>query len=575
MKIFEQTAKGRYYKVYQDGVYVSQHSDEREAIESAQEVAFDNPESKVTYKHEYGVEVALTTAGMTLAGTRGGSGQVDMPPTITGTPSPTFNQGTAGAYSMTPFFSDDGLSTVTSQLLNTLPQGLSYNGNTHTLNYDGVGPLSVSQHALRVTDAVGTVTSSSFNISIQGAQAARQVDWSANFEDGQLNPRGSGNLDASVAITRTTTVGQPTHNIVSITKGNPAILTYSGPAPTELLPNSGINSNGVGYRIEGLTGGMSDLNGQLVRLKNVGGGTAELWADNWPSYVAMPSSQALGTFSINTNPGNYSNDSSGGLLRGFDAGSDSGGGYGPNSGYESKVVQSGNNQVLADSNVLAREGNFCFHSKIEYQAANFSNQKNKPRMTLNPSNVAHMPHDTPFYMGFSIYCPSNLCGDNANQENMLMNFTADSASQDFFHLIKRGDPPSWYVEWGRNTANSNQNIIEVLNTGPMALGQWTDWVMYADINPNNGTLRLWRNVQGQAPVEVTTGQLPILGTGYGNVNAAQDNHWTIRQYAFPWHHQASSCTALTQEFLFDAIYIGRVSNGTDFSDVHAARASQP
>lgn len=577
--LYELTAKqSGFYVVYKDGVVVSQHTSERKAIESAEGQKMDFPESLITYKHEYEVDVSLTTAGWTVAGTSAG-GQVDLPPVIVGTPSPSFTQGTADTYDMTPFFTDDGLSTVTSQLINTLPNGLNYNGNTHILTYDGVGPQSVSSHGLQVTDAVGSVTSSPFDINITNVSAPRQVDWSANFEDGQLNPRGSGNLDASVTVTRTTRVGAPTFNIVSITKGNPAILSYSGGAPTELLPNSGVNSNGAGYQITGLTGGMSDLNGQLVRLKNVGGGTAELWADNWPEYVAMPASQALGTFTVNTNPGNYSNDSTGGTLQGFNVGNDAGGGYGPNTAYENKVVESGNNQVSADSNVLARNGNYCFHSKIEYHVANFSNNKNKPRMTLRPANDAQMDHDTPFYLGFSIYCPTDLCDDNNNQENMIMNMSANSASQDFFHLLKRGGSggiPHWYLEWGKNTQSSNQSIDEVLDLGQMDLGVWTDWVFYMDVNPNTGSLRVWKNIQGENPVELTNGQLPIIGTGYGNVKSGTNlNQWTIRQYAFTWHHQASSCTADTQEFLFDEIYIGTVANGTDFSDVHAARASQP
>lgn len=168
MKIFELTAKGRYYEVYKDGVFVSNHTTEREAVEKSQDILFGDPHSKVKYFHKYEVEVALTTAGLTLAGTQGG-GQVDLPPTITSTPSPSFTEGTPNTYDMSAHWDDDGLSTVTSDLDNTLPNGLSYNGNTHILTYDGIGVASVSQHTLNVHDSVGSVSSNSFNISIAEA----------------------------------------------------------------------------------------------------------------------------------------------------------------------------------------------------------------------------------------------------------------------------------------------------------------------------------------------------------------------------------------------------------------------
>ena len=51
------TAKGRYYKVYKDGAYVSQHTTEREALEVCTNLVIVNPSSIVKYVHEYEVEV--------------------------------------------------------------------------------------------------------------------------------------------------------------------------------------------------------------------------------------------------------------------------------------------------------------------------------------------------------------------------------------------------------------------------------------------------------------------------------------------------------------------------------------
>ena len=130
--ILEYTATGQYYKVYRDGVYVSQHTTEREAAQRAANTAYSYPDSKVHYVHEYRVTVGLTDAGITEAKDYGPS--ADEPPVITGTPAPTFLQGFAGAYDMTVHVLDDAVSAVTYSLTNTLPNGLDLNPTTGELN---------------------------------------------------------------------------------------------------------------------------------------------------------------------------------------------------------------------------------------------------------------------------------------------------------------------------------------------------------------------------------------------------------------------------------------------------------
>jgi len=114
--------------------------------------------------------MGLTDAGITVSKDYS---VTDTPPVITLTPAPIFTQGTADTRDMSVYWTDDGVSTVTSALTNVLPNGLTYNGNTHILDYDGIGAVTVSQHQLVVTDAVGQDTSASFNIEIEG------VSWDA------------------------------------------------------------------------------------------------------------------------------------------------------------------------------------------------------------------------------------------------------------------------------------------------------------------------------------------------------------------------------------------------------------
>lgn len=67
------TAKGQYYKVKLDGVQQSQHTTEREAIEKAIDVGQLNPGKRVTYVHDYEVEVDVSKLRRVID---------DIPPTI-------------------------------------------------------------------------------------------------------------------------------------------------------------------------------------------------------------------------------------------------------------------------------------------------------------------------------------------------------------------------------------------------------------------------------------------------------------------------------------------------------------
>lgn len=395
------------------------------------------------------------------------------------------------------------------------------------------------------------------------------VMWSADFENGVIAARSNGTADASATISQTTRVGGKTCNITGFTNANPAIISYSGCSL----------SNGDGLTIRN-AGGITEANDQLVYVRSVGGGSFEAAVVNWPEFNGNGGATVASLIaSLSMNSSSYGTYTSGGTLEGWNVISDAGGGFGTASGYESRVVTS-TNTIGGDTNVSPNNGTYFFKNQINRNAPNFSNNKNKPRGTLRPANDAQVPHDAPFVMGFAIYAPSDLCADNNNQENMIMNFTANSASQDFFHLMKRGGSddgnPNWYLEWGKNASSSNQSINEVLDLGDIELGAWTHWVIEGTINPSTGSLRVWKNVKGSDPVEVTNGDLPIVGTGFGNVQSGSNlNSWTLRQYAFPWRNQDTICTDETQEIGFDDIHIGLVSDGATFQHMHPDQASKP
>jgi hypothetical protein len=162
--MIEFTARGSgYYRLYVNDVEISRHVTERECIERA--VNEKTTTNIIHYVHDYTVDVvALTDAGITEA--RSYAQPSDLPPTITSTPTPLFQYLVASSYDMTQHVFDDGVSTVTYFLSNVLPNGLTFNGSTGILSYDGIGTESVSSHQLTATDAVGNATSALFNITI-------------------------------------------------------------------------------------------------------------------------------------------------------------------------------------------------------------------------------------------------------------------------------------------------------------------------------------------------------------------------------------------------------------------------
>ena len=195
------------------------------------------------------VFMVLTDAGLTLAGTVGG--QANLPPVIVSTPNPLFIEGTADTYDMTQDFTDDGVSTVITSLTNILPNGLSYNGNTHILDYDGIGIPSVSQHQLEVDDQVNDiVTSASFDIEIRAVVSLIQI---ITFDDVPIGSNASdlpylarsGNEPVIVGVDRGVTPRKTTQMMMSeldrTSSGNNFRTEVSvGEASTEYF-------TGVGY----------------------------------------------------------------------------------------------------------------------------------------------------------------------------------------------------------------------------------------------------------------------------------------------------------------------------------------
>lgn len=142
---------------------------------------------------------------------------------IDSTPTPLFIGGFAATYDMSQHFT----STVISSLTNILPNGLSYDGTTHILTYDGIGGFSVSQHQLQLDDQVNpVVTSVLFNIDIRVLSLLPIQDISLNI--GQTHDMSQYIVDSENSQTATAVIGLS------------GFVTYA--SVTELLTGAGLGS---------------------------------------------------------------------------------------------------------------------------------------------------------------------------------------------------------------------------------------------------------------------------------------------------------------------------------------------
>jgi hypothetical protein len=177
------TGGGR-YSCRVDGAEISSHTSEYKASAAAINLKLENPNSSVICSQDRSLIAILTSAGRQLLEDAGAavvvvepSPATDQPPVVSSTPNPSFTEGSSSTYSFSDDVTDDGLSSVSYSLTNTLAAGLSLASSTGVLSYDGVGVASSNSHQMTATDAVGSDQSSAFNIFVTTPSVGAQADF--------------------------------------------------------------------------------------------------------------------------------------------------------------------------------------------------------------------------------------------------------------------------------------------------------------------------------------------------------------------------------------------------------------
>ena len=175
----------KYLEVWRGDRYISQHTSVLEAGESASKDAKTAGDG--TYDVKVGSEIWYTILidGIDeMATTVGTGGNVEgkgltptptpnAPPTIVGTPAPTFGFGSASEYDLDQHMTDTDGDPLTCTVSGALPSGVTLrnNSNDNALVYDGIGAVTTSaSHTMTADDGVDTSSpSSAFSIIISDA----------------------------------------------------------------------------------------------------------------------------------------------------------------------------------------------------------------------------------------------------------------------------------------------------------------------------------------------------------------------------------------------------------------------
>jgi len=455
-------------------------------------------------------------------------------------------------------------------------------------------------------------------------QTARNVLFNNDWSSGQINK--SGNKDRLGVICMTKTPIESI-NIVGITKANPARIELAS-APTNLR----------GYRVEGV-GGMTELEGVLVRTKNISGNFADLYEDHViPGFNGSPAT--FGAVKIDSSA--FGAFTSGGVLgryRGVDHLADDKN-FDSTSNSECRIVatETVNGEVwtpLVSTHFLRTA---CSYTK-DY-ALDFGQPRNKPRNVFSlpktlPSETGQLPYDTLAYTSCSFGIPTAWENETAtggdSSKDQIWDIREDAGlSGGGFCILDIATPngsdfggiafdtvPHWIMRMSFSDSSVSVVTETYWDLGPIGpdKGFWTTFNIELLINPFNsadhgasvnpvtdlgisgaidqtyvtdrGRFRVWK---AEGPEDGERKRNMILkinkfDVGVGAVpRAGFRTKMEPRRYRFPWHHHNTSVEGLIPDgstykevviYMDNFQYGENILHGTEYSDVDPFRRDIP
>ncbi len=500
------------------------------------------------------------------------------PPRIISTPSPVFVFGVPSAYPMAQHVDDDYLAGVSYSMSPALTSGLVLDPVSGVLSYDGVGTLYPNDvYTLTATDFTGSDFSGLFNLvggitieiipDLALLLTAPPVDMSQYIND-PLGVRTDTSMNGLGSIA---SYDSGTEELTALVEGSVSGVTLSVTSPDI---ERTVDFAGA-FETNWIADDESTVDGFLVE--------------------TLPNPQS-GTNSVSDNTG----------TDGFDS----------SSTHDSHITtaetpDSNPNEGSADP-MTPRNGTYCFKILLDkskdYSELNGSSD-DKPRNHLNLTGEStKLEWDSEYYLGFSIFLPSNWEIDTHGRSIQFLQIHAkDSGVLGQLQIWHTGSGTSdrwiWrgYLDDSSTQDDGNPAVIDL---GPIAgdIGKWTDFVLRMRWNPfdttqnpstppqsipdaenatyeaNRGILQLWKTdgtVDGEGNRVFALTALDEEDTPVGLVPwAGEKIKFNFREYKGNWKTVSTNVDGPIVSY-FDEIYHGKVSNGTTFSDVNPGRKSRP
>lgn len=416
-----------------------------------------------------------------------------------------------------------------------------------------------------------------------------------DFESGQCNSatfKSNGVYKDSCNIHQASPLKNFT--VTNITKGNPAVMTWSGTDPAVY----------EGVTLGTISSGMTQISGRLVRCQPTGydanGNTCRLFQDGTDQGIYNNNDgvcRAGGTASCTpvntTNYGTWSGQTTGTTWERLET---QNGGLGPNSTLGVHVASSvrppSNVNGQADGPVTPLLGNYFLSAQLSYwkdhSTFDGNSDKNKVRWLgyIGPQGGGAMG-DLLYSPGeevcasAAVFLPSNYQHkdissnyDYGSNEHINFPIEGDNVTIANIRTVGNSGPSGvdhWYLDFNNGSGRTEFDMGSVVPD----LNKWTVFTIRMKTG-TNGTLKVWKS-EGNY-LSGTKQRSDVLK--YSRVGAPVGDNTTsfrfhVRQYLHGWHHRADFMPGSTEQWVgFDEIRLTRFAqDGGTCQDVHPFRVN--
>jgi len=187
-------------------------------------------------------------------------------------------------------------------------------------------------------------------------------------------------------------------------------------------------------------------------------------------------------------------------------------------------------------------------------AAKFTHRKSDPKVRAEIRKFDSVSANSERWYGYSVFVPKEYAKDPVHE--IITQWSNRPVDRDLgedgrrpsLSLSIRNDKLELNNHWdSRSTTLSRKGVgAKAWDLGPVAKGQWTDWVFHAKwSHKSDGLLEVWRD-----------GRLVVSKTGPNTYNDKTSPSMKIGFYKRQWKNNPEASTTTERVIYYDAVRIG-------------------